>query len=140
MLALRSGANMQNVERLADDMIMYGLVRFGKYIIFVNYSNWFDFLFLSLSLDECDQQTECNCCTNKFHNDSNHQYILSNTHRLIAKKRLDLIALMQINILLSPPIHSSPPLPRNQSNTYVSVSCRKLQIDFLNSNNWFSFF
>jgi hypothetical protein len=32
MLALRSGANMQNVERLADDMIMYGLVRFGKYI------------------------------------------------------------------------------------------------------------
>ncbi len=31
MLALRSGATMQNVERLADDMIMYGLVRFGKY-------------------------------------------------------------------------------------------------------------
>ena len=30
MLALRSGATMQNVERLADDMIMYGLVRFGK--------------------------------------------------------------------------------------------------------------
>lgn len=31
MLALRSGATMQNVERLADDMIMYGLVRFGKF-------------------------------------------------------------------------------------------------------------
>lgn len=30
MLALRSGANMQNVERLADDLIMYGLLRFGK--------------------------------------------------------------------------------------------------------------
>ncbi len=30
MLALRSGTNMLNVERLADDMIMYGLVRFGK--------------------------------------------------------------------------------------------------------------
>jgi len=29
MLALRSGTNMSNVERLADDMIMYGLVRFG---------------------------------------------------------------------------------------------------------------
>jgi hypothetical protein len=30
MLALRSGTNMLNIERLADDMIMYGLVRFGK--------------------------------------------------------------------------------------------------------------
>ncbi|CAF0731184.1 unnamed protein product [Adineta steineri] len=102
MLALRSGANMQNVERLADDMIMYGLIRF----------------------DECDQQNECcYCCTNKFHNDNNHQYILSNSHRLIAKKRLDLIALMQNDILLSSPIHHSPPLTRNQSNTFVSVSC-----------------
>jgi hypothetical protein len=101
MLALRSGTTMQNVERLADDMIMYGLVRF----------------------DECDQQTECYCCINKFHNDNNHQYILSNSHRLIAKRRLDLIALMQNDILLSSPIHHSPPLPRNQSNTYVSVSC-----------------
>ncbi len=33
MLALRSGTTMQNVERLADDMIMYGLVRFGKRFI-----------------------------------------------------------------------------------------------------------
>ncbi len=32
MLALRSGANMLNIERLVDDMIMYGLVRFGKII------------------------------------------------------------------------------------------------------------
>jgi hypothetical protein len=30
MIALRSGTTMQNVERLADDMIMYGLLRFGK--------------------------------------------------------------------------------------------------------------
>jgi len=30
MLALRSGANMSNVERLVDDMIIYGLIRFGK--------------------------------------------------------------------------------------------------------------
>jgi hypothetical protein len=30
MLALRSGTNMLNVERLVDDMIMYGLIRFGK--------------------------------------------------------------------------------------------------------------
>jgi hypothetical protein len=44
----------------------------------------------------------------------------------MAKKRLDLIALMQNDILLSLPIHNSPPLPKNQSNTYVSVSCRKL--------------
>jgi hypothetical protein len=44
MLALRSGANMQNVERLADDMIMYGLVRFGKYIFLLI------ILFFSLSL------------------------------------------------------------------------------------------
>ena len=29
MLALRSGTNMSNVERMADDMITYGLVRFG---------------------------------------------------------------------------------------------------------------
>ncbi|UJR28980.1 hypothetical protein I4U23_010198 [Adineta vaga] len=101
MLALRSGANMQNVERLADNMIMYGLIRF----------------------DECDQQTECYCCTKKFHNDNNHQYILSNSHRLITNKRLDLIALMQNDILLSSPIHQSPPLTRNQSSTFVSASC-----------------
>jgi hypothetical protein len=36
MLTLRSGANMQNAERLADDMIMYGLVRFGKLIFFLS--------------------------------------------------------------------------------------------------------
>jgi hypothetical protein len=33
---------------------------------------------------------------------------------------------MQNDILLSSPIHHSPPLTRNQSNTFVSVSCRKL--------------
>ena len=33
MLALRSGTTMSNVERLADDMIMYGLIRYGKLII-----------------------------------------------------------------------------------------------------------
>lgn len=101
MIALRSGTNMQNVERLADDMIMYGLVKF----------------------DECDQQIECYCCINRFHNDDKHQYILSNSHRLNSKKRLDLIALMQNDILLSSPIHNSPPLPRNQLNGFVSVSC-----------------
>ncbi len=30
MLALRSGATKSNVERLADDMIVYGLIRFSK--------------------------------------------------------------------------------------------------------------
>lgn len=84
------------------------------------------FYFIIFLLDECDQENECLCCTNKFHNDNNHQYILSNSHRLIAKKRLDLIALMQNDILLSLPIHHSPSLPRNQSNTCVSASCRKL--------------
>ncbi|CAF3706067.1 unnamed protein product [Rotaria sordida] len=72
MLALRSGTNMLNIERLVDDMIMYGLVRFN----------------------ECNHETECNC-SRKFHNDDHHQYILSNSHRLIPKQRLDLIALMQ---------------------------------------------
>ncbi|CAF0777903.1 unnamed protein product [Rotaria sordida] len=102
MIALRSGTNMQNVERLADNMIMYGLVRF----------------------DECDQQPECSCSTNKFHNDGNHQYILSTSHRLLIDKRLDLIALMQHDtLLLSSPIHNSPPLIRNSSNSFVSASC-----------------
>ena len=48
-------------------------------------------------LDECEQQTESNCPI-KFHNDDHHQYILSNSHRLIPKQRLDLIALMQNDI------------------------------------------
>jgi hypothetical protein len=73
-------------------------------------------------LDDCDQQSESCCCTNKFHNDHNHQYVLSNSHRLIAKKRLDLIALMQNDILLTSPVQQSPPLNRNP---FVSVSCRK---------------
>ena len=30
MLALRSGESMLNIERLVDEMINYGLVRFGK--------------------------------------------------------------------------------------------------------------
>ncbi|CAF3358452.1 unnamed protein product [Rotaria socialis] len=116
MLALRSGVNMQNVERLADDMIMYGLVKF----------------------DECDQQTECCCSSNKFHDDSNHQYILSNTHRLLADKRLDLIALMQSDaLLLSSPIHHSPPLIGIPSNSLVSVSCpdRSPSIDHMQTKN-----
>ena len=33
MLALRSSANMSHIERLADDMITYGLVRFGENFI-----------------------------------------------------------------------------------------------------------
>jgi len=48
-------------------------------------------------LDECDQQTECNCLR-KFRNDEHHQYILSNSHRLIPTQRLDLISLMQNNL------------------------------------------
>jgi hypothetical protein len=94
MLALRSGANMLNVERLADDMLMYGLVRFGKILSSLIYIFYFLFFF---SPDECDQQTECSC-SRKFHNDDHHQYILSKTHRLIPKQRLDLIALMQNDI------------------------------------------
>lgn len=102
-------------------MVLFDLVNiyFNKVLEFI-------YLFIYSSLDECDQQGECSCCTNKFHNDNNHQYILSNSHRLMAKKRLDLVALMQNDILLSLPIHNSPPLPKNQSNAYVSVSCRKL--------------
>jgi len=91
MLALRSGANMFSVERLADDMIIYGLIRF----------------------DGCDQQIECNCLR-KFRNDDHHQYILSNSYRLIPKQRLDLIALMQNDIndtqqplLISPILHEN---------------------------------
>lgn len=30
MLALRSGESMLNIERLVDEMLNYGLVRFGK--------------------------------------------------------------------------------------------------------------
>lgn len=92
MLALRSGTNMSNVERLADDMITYGFIRFGK-------KNSFFLLIYLIKfylLDECDQQTDCNCLR-KFRNDEHHQYILSNSHRLIPKQRLDLIALMQNN-------------------------------------------
>lgn len=42
MLALRSGANMLNIERLVDDMIMYGFVRCGKKIIYIYFQ--FDFV------------------------------------------------------------------------------------------------
>ena len=104
-------------------MVLFDLVNKNKHFFFV--STIFNSKIFFIIKDECDQETECYCCTNKFHNDNNHQYILSNSHRLIAKKRLDLIALMQNDILLSTPIHHSPPLSRNQSNTYVSVSCRK---------------
>ncbi len=106
MVALRSGANMLNIERLVDDMIMYGLIRFGKNekIYFRN----FRFYFI---LDECDQQTECSC-SRKFRNDDHHQYVLSNSHRLIPKQRLDLIALMDINNTRHSPL-ISPILPES---------------------------
>lgn len=68
MLALRSNTN---IERLVDNMIQYGLVRF----------------------DLCDQSNDCNC-SQKFRSDEYHQYILSNAHRLLPKQRLDLVALM----------------------------------------------
>jgi len=68
MLALRSNTN---IERLVNNMIEYGLVRF----------------------DECDQSQDCNC-SQKFRNDEHHRYILSSSHRLLPKQRLDLIALM----------------------------------------------
>ena len=97
MLALCSGETMQNVERLADNMIMYGLIRFGMFSLFrtIYYSFLFFFFFFK---DKCEQKTECCCfccCVNKFHNDNNYQYILSNSHRLVPDKRLDLSALMQ---------------------------------------------
>jgi len=46
MLALRSGTNMLNVERLADDMIMYGLVRFGKINSIIDLFILFFFFFI----------------------------------------------------------------------------------------------
>lgn len=85
MLALRSNTN---VDRLVDTMLIYGLVRFGKLI--QRKKN------LSIEmryLDVCDQSNNCTC-SQKFRNDENHQYILSNSHRLLPKQRLDLIALM----------------------------------------------
>ena len=83
-------------------------------------------LSLSPLTDECDQENECDCCcTTKFHNDNHHQYILSNSHRLLANKRLDLVALMQHDLSSPLPIHYSPALKRNESSPFVSVSCRK---------------
>lgn len=73
MLAFRSCANMSNVERLADELMLYGLIRF----------------------DICDQPAECHCSQQRFRNDEHHQYLLSLSHRLLPKQRLDLIALMQ---------------------------------------------
>lgn len=49
------------------------------------------------SIDECEQEPECNC-SRKFRNDDHHQYTLSNSHRLTSKQRLDLIALMRNDI------------------------------------------
>lgn len=45
MVALRSGGTMQNVERLVDDMIMYGLIRFGMFNIFFFFF-FFSFVFV----------------------------------------------------------------------------------------------
>lgn len=72
MLALRT---CSNVERLADEMIFYGLIRF-------------EFCSKNLSSIECQ-------CERRFRNDENHQYVLSLSHRLLPKQRLDLISLMQ---------------------------------------------
>jgi len=72
MLALRT---CSNVERLADEMIFYGLIRF-------------EFCSKNLSSIECQ-------CERRFQNDENHQYVLSLSHRLLPKQRLDLISLMQ---------------------------------------------
>ncbi|CAF1159361.1 unnamed protein product [Adineta steineri] len=110
MLALRSGANMLNIERLVDDMITYGLVRF----------------------DECDQQTDCNC-SRKFRNDDRHQYILSNSHRLLPKQRLDITALMQNDmidtrqsLLRSPVLHETIRTPSSCSSIGGDESTRKI--------------
>ena len=67
----------------------------------IDYYYYFFFFFFFFK-DKCEQKPECCCCCciNKFHNDNNHQYILSNSHRLVPNKRLDLIALMQYNTLL----------------------------------------
>jgi hypothetical protein len=105
MLALRSGATMSNIERLVDDMITYGLIRF----------------------DECDQQTECNC-SRKFRNDDHHQYILSNSHRLIGKQRLDLIPLMQNNF-------NDTRQSLSHENLRISTSSSSIMTDDMNSSS-----
>ena len=51
----------------------------------------------SIFQDICDLQSECNC-SKKFRSDNQHQYILSNSHRLLPIQRLDLVALMQNDV------------------------------------------
>ncbi|CAF2409246.1 unnamed protein product [Rotaria sp. Silwood2] len=106
MLALRSGTNMLNIERLVDDMIIYGLVRFN----------------------ECHQESECNC-SGKFRNDDHHQYILSSSHRLIPKQRLDLIALMQNDLhetRQSPILNEDIRTSISSNSIYSNESTRKI--------------
>ncbi|CAF0883977.1 unnamed protein product [Adineta ricciae] len=110
MLALRSSANMSHIERLADEMITYGLVRF----------------------DECDRESECGC-SRKFRNDDHHQYVLSNSHRLTPKQRLDLIALMQNDLtdtrqsfLRSPILHETIRTSSSNNSIIGDESSRKI--------------
>ncbi|UJR20662.1 hypothetical protein I4U23_023784 [Adineta vaga] len=110
MLALRSGANMLHIERLVDDMISCGLVRFN----------------------ECDRESECNC-SRKFRSDDRHQYMLSNSHRLTPKQRLDLIALMQNDItdmrqslIRSPLLHETNRTSSSNSSIMGDESNRKI--------------
>jgi hypothetical protein len=73
--------------------------------------------------DVCDQQTECNCLR-KFRNDDHHQYVLSNSHRLIPKQRLDLIALMQND--LNDSHHTISISPILHENIRTSSSCSSI--------------
>ena len=79
-------------------------------------------------IDECDQQTECTC-SRKFRNDDHHQYILSNSHRLMGKQRLDLIPLMQNN--LNDTRHSFS----SHENLRISTSSSSIMTDDMNNSS-----
>lgn len=102
MLASRSGTNTCSIERLADEMLLYGLLRFGKSRRLDTFPDRSPRRRLS---DLCEQQVQCSC-SRKFRNDDQHQYLLSQSYRLVPKQRLDLVALMQTDLQHSDHHHS----------------------------------
>lgn len=104
-------------------MVLFDLVRIS--FVMIKFVCW-------ICSDECDRKSECNC-SRKFRNDDHHQYILSNSHRLTPKQRLDLIALMQNDVtdtrqsfLRSPILHETIRTSSSSSSIVGEESSRKI--------------
>ncbi|CAF0992462.1 unnamed protein product [Didymodactylos carnosus] len=124
MISFCVSGNMETVDRVADDMLFYGLIKFENSESdsgsVSNLSPSSTASSSPSSVNGCSSTCFCSSIIPKFRNDPHFYYTVNTQYRLCSKKRLDLVALMNGTPAL---LSSSPGSNGFCDSPFISLSC-----------------